>query len=543
MLKELLSNQDNCVKITDLYLKLIGVNVTPESLEQQLSYHPDYPSLLSICDLFKSYGVNNLATRIDSASIDRVPTPFITQINSSEGYQIFTIVKKIENEKIEFYDFENLNWRQIERQKFEKKRKSKIVLITESDEAKDEKEYLLKAAERKIKILKNSAIISVIPVIVVCFLAINLYNYGSKVAEQASQTILYFFGGTLTSLLIWYEVDQHNRVLKQICSSGKKVNCSAILNSKASRLAGISWSVIGFTYFSGALLLLLFNGFFHSEVNYVLSTLNLLAIPYVIFSIFYQWRIAKQWCLICLGVQALLCLQAALGWSTTFDYQGLSTETILSVVFAFCLPYTISTFYIGTQKQAIENKTSKVELERLKHNELIFESLLVKQKTIEHSTDGLGIVLGNPNATQRIVKVCNPYCGPCAKAHLPLEELLESNSDLQIQIIFTASPHKTDRSYAPVSHLLALAENGDQTEIKEALDAWYLPEKKNYEVFARKFPMTNELDMQNAKIDAMSKWCEETDIQFTPTFFLNGRQLPSIYSVADLKYFLTAETA
>jgi hypothetical protein len=78
------------------------------------------------------------------------------------------------------------------------------------------------------------------------------------------------------------------------------------------------------------------------------------------------------------------------------------------------------------------------------------------------------------------------------------------------------------------------------------LDDWYLAEKKDYEVFAAKYPMNGELKQQNAKVEAMKNWCDTTGIEFTPTFFVSmpseGNetvyyQLPSIYSVVDLKYF------
>jgi len=38
----------------------------------------------------------------------------------------------------------------------------------------------------------------------------------------------------------------------------------------------------------------------------IVSLFNLLALPYIIFSVYYQWRVAKQWCVLCLAVQALL---------------------------------------------------------------------------------------------------------------------------------------------------------------------------------------------------------------------------------------------
>ncbi|PUZ29772.1 hypothetical protein DCC81_10130 [Chitinophaga parva] len=37
----------------------------------------------------------------------------------------------------------------------------------------------------------------------------------------------------------------------------------------------------------------------------------------------------------------------------------------------------------------------------------------------------------------------------------------------------------------------------------------------------------------------MYEWCKKTNVTFTPTFFLNGYQLPENYSISDLKYFLS----
>jgi hypothetical protein len=65
-----------------------------------------------------------------------------------------------------------------------------------------------------------------------------------------------------------------------------------------------------------------------------------------------------------------------------------------------------------------------------------------------------------------------------------------------------------------------------------------MPENKNYEEYAKKYPVQQELGMKNNKIEAMFKWCEKTEIQFTPTFFIDGFQLPEAYRIEDLEYFL-----
>lgn len=166
--------------------------------------------------------------------------------------------------------------------------------------------------------------------------------------------------------------------------------------------------------------------------------------------------------------------------------------------------------------------------------------LLARQKSIGDTANGLGITIGNPNAKYRLTKVCNPYCGPCARAHPVMEELLENNDDLQIQIIFTATDKEDDYRAKPVNHLLAVASKADEKLTKQALDDWYNAPKKEYDIFAAKYgAYTPPSGGQGEALKQMSDWCVETKIAFTPTFFVNGFQLPEMYSVADLKYFLT----
>ena len=76
-------------------------------------------------------------------------------------------------------------------------------------------------------------------------------------------------------------------------------------------------------------------------------------------------------------------------------------------------------------------------------------------------------------------------------------------------------------------------------QIHQALDDWYLSETKDYEKFAAKYPILGSLNAQDEEINKMSKWCEKNRIEFTPTFFINGNQLPEIYSPVELKYFLS----
>ena len=227
------------------------------------------------------------------------------------------------------------------------------------------------------------------------------------------------------------------------------------------------------------------------------------------------------------------------GWLQAISFNELSTTLVISVALAFLLPFLGVALVFPALRKAKEYSGHNQALQRLKHNPQIFNTLLAKETSLTELPANLGIVLGDPHAKHKIIKVCNPYCGPCAEAHEPMEELLHNNPNVQVQIIFTATNAKNDAKAPPVKHLLAIAEKGDETVVRQALGDWYLPEKKNYTAFASKYPMNGELQKQDEKVEAMQQWCVKTGIQFTPAFFVNGYPLPEMYTIKDLEYFLT----
>jgi protein-disulfide isomerase len=265
-----------------------------------------------------------------------------------------------------------------------------------------------------------------------------------------------------------------------------------------------------------------------------------MALPYTIFSVYYQWRVAKQWCVLCLAVQALFVLGTINVLLNNFLWplSNLSFLQIANCLFLFTLPaliwYSIKPFVLKLQ----ENKNTQRQYLRIKFNTEIFEALLKKQKQVIVPTDGIGIDIGNPNATNEIIKVCNPYCGPCATAHPKIEALLEHNKNIKGKVIFTTPNNENNKAIKPVKHLLAIASENNAYKTNQALDDWYLPAEKDYETFANKHQMNGELEKQGNKIEAMDKWCIATHIKFTPTIFINGYQLPDAYSIEDLEYFL-----
>jgi uncharacterized membrane protein len=461
-----------------------------------------------------------------------IPTPFITNykngqfivVNKLLGDEINIINQQGKKELLKMDQFLNL-W-------------SEHIIVAESNDKSGEKDY----SKKQRTAILNTIAIALIPLGILATVLVPFVN-GVVGLVPTLYLVAKLLGLTASVLLLWYDIDKGNPFLKQICSGIQKANCSSVLNTKAASIAGIiTWSEVGFIYFASSLLFAAFAGI--KTVLPILNLFSILALPYIIFSIYYQWKVVKQWCVLCLAVQSVLLIEGAL----TLINNSISFAAIEhsiksnwpSAMVALIIPIALWFLLKPILKRNQAAKYEKRSYLQLKYNEQVFTSLLQNQSSIlAFPTEGLGITIGNPNATKSIVKVCNPYCGPCATAHPELEKIVKENPEVKAQIIFTTTNNENDRGSKPVKHLLAIASKGDEVLTEHALDAWYLAKEKNYDQFANKYPMNGELQKQAEKIDLMKSWCDKVKIQYTPTIFIDGYELPKNYQLKDVNYFLS----
>ncbi|UKJ07507.1 vitamin K epoxide reductase family protein [Solitalea lacus] len=539
VIKNFTGSRENCVTATDSLLQLLKVKVTGITLEKTLQEHPNYPSLLSVTDALTSWKIETLAIKVAPEKMQELPLPFMTQVKG-DRHNYFAVVNKLDEGKITWQDPASAKWKTIPFDEFNKK-STGIVLLAEPLEQAGEKDYKSAYKSQLVKSIAPALLLILLTVYSFGLVINSFYTTGANALFPALLFTTKLVGVLITSLLLWYEFDKNNPLLQKICTGGSKTNCNAILQSKAAKAWGeITWSDLGFIYFTGGVVVLALSNLNKSMLS-SLAWFNLLALPYIVYSLYYQGKIAKQWCRLCLGVQALLALEfiiASGGRFLFFEAALLNWSNVAAIVFSFlgtaAAWFTLKSYIV----KAKNYKRTQLEFKRLKYNPQLFEALLHKQKAITHDPTGLGIVLGNPNAKMKIIKVCNPYCGPCASAHPIIDELIHLNEDVQVQIIFTASEDENDRRSQPVKHLLALNEKQDAQLIQQAMDDWYNNPKKDYETFAKKYLMNGELQKQGTRLQAMHEWSNKMEIAFTPTFFINGYQLPEFYSIQDLKNIL-----
>ena len=427
-----------------------------------------------------------------------------------------------------------------------------VVLLTETYGKSREGDLVLNQRKQFFARLRLPVIITVLLSLAAWVMYRNLAIAPIPPINYSILTLLYIAGCTVSVLLLIQTIDKDNPLVNKICAlANTNSHCNDVLESPAAKLFGIiSWSEVGFVFFSVNLLCLLFD----SQVTELMLWINIAALPYTIWSVYYQGKIAKQWCVFCLSIQALLwlCFITLFTAGVSLNLMKLTNipyiNLIHSIVF-FALPIIGLWFAIPFIKKAHLLSPVIQELNSIKANEHIFEAVLKTQNKIEIGENVKSIVFGNPEASFEITMVTNPYCGPCALMHQKLEALLMQYSDfLQLNIIYAVGNYKTEDSETTkqfaekrnqaISVLTGIYLKYGVENSMPIYKEWYDGAKNDIDSFIKKYPV----DTEKARVDEImsyhNEWCEMVKIEGTPTIYVNGYELPNWYKVEDLKYFI-----
>lgn len=247
------------------------------------------------------------------------------------------------------------------------------------------------------------------------------------------------------------------------------------------------------------------------EAFMMASYFNLFAIPFIIYSLYYQIRVYKHWCFLCLSVLTILVyllVVAGIGgfWSltnTNFIIRSISYVSILLLIIWSC------NMYMSLHERNNAYNTLFSHFNNLRFKAGIFDILLKDNLEISHIPQEMSINIGEPTSSKRILKVCNPFCSACAKSHLKMEELL-IRKHLYLQIIFNVSSEDSDAKKNVVKLFFALKEKYGDLFMPKVLHNWYSRKEKSYESFLKDYVIDKGLiEKQEYKIVWMEQKVRE----------------------------------
>ncbi len=524
--------KDNMVVILLGLIKGLNVRVSSFTVRKTLLSHPDYPSLLAISECLKEWNVPHETFRADKNDVDvnEITFPFIANLSPHGGNLV--LVHDINSGKVKYSDCLN-RYVIIDEADFISQWDG-IVLLAENSTKSGEKNYKKAVVDGLVQSATYPILLTTLAVCIISSLIVQ--NPGSGIIVLS---FLKSIGIVISILLLIHSFDADNNYLKRVCNFGNSGDCSNILNSDSAKLNNwLSWSEVGFFYFTGSFACLLL---FPSSILY-LKWLNILCLPYTLYSIGYQ-IIKKTWCILCCSVQLLLWLEAM-----TFSFYG---DTLINGIKNTISPVQASIFLlpflmimsiwmlIKPKIQTIVDMPAiKKQLSRFKSDSELFHQLLVRQSKYTIPNSLQPIILGDKNAGTIITVVSGPFCGACGRAHKYIEEWSENDGDIQFQFIFTHPNIDNDVRTIVSRHLSSLVLTSDNLTAKNGMRDWYGKMDKSYGKWAAKYP-ANFSDDISALAQQQYEWCRSADIAVTPTYFINGYKLMDYYDLDDIKYLIS----
>lgn len=511
-------------------------NVTLSAWKESLQRHPQYPSMQSLSDTLQRWGFDNAALRLVPEQLAELPYPYIAHFRDQGGKFIGVLDRK--EDRLRTTDGLMENW--IELDAFEKSW-SGAVLLLEPKEKNGDLDY---ADKRKIEVLQSLRL----PVLIVAFAVVifsTLILAPSVRLSAALYMLLSLTGLGLSIALVSLHLEGKKSPAQKLCQTSDSTDCHSVLDSPAAKLFGLfSWAELGMLYFGFELMFLL-TGVISQQVAStlnVLAGLSLLAFFYVPYSLYYQARIIRQWCRFCLGVQAILFLQAVAGIAFgSFSLQTWSLFPYLPFLWGIAIPVMLWLVVKPYWVNSIGGKEAIQSLRRFQSNEKLFAGMLASQETMPPIPENIATFrYGNPEAANTLTVVTNPFCGPCAQMHERIDKLLAMNPFIKIETIVLTSDDPNEKHARLTALWLALQEKGQ--DVRKAMERWYKLQTKDVDSYAQGI---NDAvcEPQMEKVMASSQWVNRAKINSTPTVLLNGRRIPEPFQVEDLNYLCNNELA
>lgn len=518
-----MSSQKNALT---LLLERLNVKHTQYYADKLFNEHPNKYDLFGLSDMLTTYGIENAGLRVErKADICSTTTPFIAHVGGD-----FVVVDAISQMQTSYL----WNGKAISLSTDEFfKIWSGVVLIAQPGKKTIEPDYLLNKQEENIGRIKYyiTVISLAIAFLILCIVTQVYLNTGLLVS-----LVLNMAGAYIGYLLLLKHLNIGGGFEDKICSLFKQADCNSILDSDAASLFGIiSWSEIGLSYFVSNMAIILF--FPHLVIW--MALINICALPYTLWSIWYQAFKVNQWCTLCIIVQILLWLVFFVNLGFGFIHIPTFDMLQISIVgFVYFIPLVLIQLItpLAVNKQRIVEVTQ--EINSIKANENIFAALLKEQPRYQVPFKYSRVEFGNPKSNLLITVLTNPHCNPCAKMHERINKLLKENNHIVVQYIFSSFSSELEVS---ARYLIAVSQQKNNEERDKIYTEWFEKGKIDKEKFFLKHPVNMDENLVIEEFNRHKVWIKNAQLHATPIPLVNGYKLPESYQLEDLKYFTELE--
>ncbi|CAL2076103.1 vitamin K epoxide reductase family protein [Tenacibaculum sp. 190524A02b] len=515
--------KDSLIILVIRLLKRNNISFNKEELSFQIQSHPSYPSIHAITGVLDHFNIENVAAEVptDKETLLQLPDCFIAQINTDVGQELVTVERKA-------LDYLILKTNNKEEKHTEGEFIAAFTGILLGVEEPEEDTVITKKV--------NNNLAYVVFGITAVLLGFSLFQSTSSILP-VFHILLSVLGLVISVAIVKQELGLQTAIGNAFCSgTDDKKDCNAVLTSKGAELfKGYKLSDLSILFFTTMAI----SSFFLINSPELVYTISLLALPITLYSIYYQYKVVKKWCALCLSIVGVLWLQAGITFfADSYVSNFISNDwLIFGIVTAVVW---LAWYYI--KPLVSENKTLKkqhIENIRFKRNFAIFNSLLQKSPQVNtYIEKDESIIFGNPKATMEIVLVTNPFCGHCKPVHKQIHTLLELYGEtVKVKVRFNVGLDDTESELVKItSSLLSIYKTQGEQVCLEAMDEIY--GDTEVDTWLAKWENSAEKETSINELKKQQTWCTNYAINFTPEILINGRSYPKEYDRADLIFFI-----
>lgn len=505
-------------------IALLGIKYTKSYSYKYSNEHPYKNTLFGLSKMLFEYGINNIGLRLNNKDeLHSLEVPFVAQLQED-----FVIVYKVTADKVSYLwrgkditvlseEFNNI-W-------------SGVVLLVEADQESIEPDYVEHRKNEFFVVIEKYILgFAVFVMMVISYISNKTYE---NIGENVS-LFINIVGVYIGYLLILKQLHIQSDNADKLCSLFKKGECNNVLESSAAKFMGIiGWSEVGFGYFLSNVLILIFVPQFIPYLVWI----NICALPYSFWSVWYQKVKVKQWCPLCLIVQGILwAIFICSYWGGLIRTPEFTILNILSIGCIYLVPFLMISLLMPVLSVRRKAERINQEINSLRMKNEVFLSVLKQQPYFKVDRSVSKIIFGNPDASLTITILTNPYCNPCERMHARIEKILEkSGKKLCIQYVFSSFEKALENT---ARKLIAIYMDSDKKTIMNIYKEWFTKGKYNPEFFFEKYKQNIDDPVVEAEFQKHLNWKEQTGINATPRILINGYKLPSEqYKIEDVVYF------
>lgn len=502
------------MNIVEVLLKELKVNHSHKFIEDNYLNAPDSDNMLGIQRILSRYGIESVGVHFKNKEEAGITFPCVLHWGN---YAVVGV--DIDRDEIKYYFDGHYLTEKISQ--FNKKWTGDALFITDKKNAKEPSYF-----RNKIIDLYNHLVCSFLFVLIMCIGFLPFVRTG--VANLKSINMIFDLLGFFVCIMLFQkQINKGSSLSDKVCSLLQKGGCDSVLETDEAKFLGIiSWSEIGLAYFTSRIV---FGSLYDSSIS-LLQIVGWLAMPYGVWSIWFQAIKSKHWCTLCCLVQAIIWISGIYNaFNITYSENFILGTVIYTIsgITSFIFIQTLAKLHSVNGRF---NHISKDYIE-LKLDKDVFKTTLLRSMEVNNAESS--IIYGNMSASVTLTVLTNPHCEPCARMHKRLLHVMNANPNINIQYIYSSFDEDVESSSL---FCIAVYQQKTYEEALKILEAWYQYGRFQRKTFIEKSGVNIFAPEVTEEYSKHKIWQDRSGISSTPTIVYNGHVIPKYYYIEDFIY-------